>query len=991
VTQFSATLDDAEFPFTREVMLALLEGWQIVDEDYRYVYVNDAVVAQARTTREALLGKTMMDVFPGIDQTPMFTHLSRAMRERVSLSMDNEFTFPDGSTGRFELRFVPVPRGVAILSIDVTERHRAEAALARKARAFSALSACNQLLVRADDEDAFVRALSKLIVERCNYAMAWIGVIDDADGERVLPIAVAGDTHGYVEQIRVEWGETARGAAPTGRAIREGRSVVARALSTEESIEPWRAAAVASGFSSRVAIPLRIDDMVIGAVNIYAREVDAFDDEELALLEEMALDLGFGISTLRARAAAKSAQARVQQANAQLARLAHATQDLSQSRSLDELTAIVRRTGRDLLDADGVTVILREGEHCHYIDEESIAPLWKGRRFPLESCVSGLAITSGQPVRIDDIYADARVPHDLYRPTFVNSLLVVPIRKNDPIGAIGCYWATKRRLGDHEVRLAQALADSTSVAFENLRTIADLNAAKARTRAIYEHLPTATLVFEQRPQGMTLTEANANARALFGLLLDGDDLSVRALDADLPGLALDIDRCLSSETPIRREAEWRLSASPLIARVDLVYGHAPFGMIVLHARDVTAERKVEAQARMSQRLEAVGQLAGGVAHDFNNMLSVIINYASMSMDALPAGSSLHEDLREIHRAGERAAALTQQLLAFSRKQVFESKVVNINTIVEGLLPMLRRLLREDVGIDVSLSSDLGQVLADPSQVEQIVVNLAVNSADAMPRGGQLRIETKNVELDAHYAASHVGSAPGRYIMLVMSDNGEGMSKETLGRIFEPFFTTKGPNKGTGLGLSTVYGIVKQTGGNIWVYSEPGRGTTFRVYLPRVDEPATAGHTREPPLSVTGTERVLIVEDEDIVRRLADRLLRNAGYAVTSVTSAQTALELVKAGPSDFDLVLTDVIMPGMSGPDLVAQIRVYAPRMKVLFMSGYADNMIAQHGIIDETIRFIGKPFTAPELTRKVRAVLEDGAFLPPAGSRRTPDDDAHD
>jgi signal transduction histidine kinase/ActR/RegA family two-component response regulator len=398
-------------------------------------------------------------------------------------------------------------------------------------------------------------------------------------------------------------------------------------------------------------------------------------------------------------------------------------------------------------------------------------------------------------------------------------------------------------------------------------------------------------------------------------------------------------------------------------------------------RDVTEQRKAEAErARLeeqlviAQRLEAVGRLAGGVAHDFNNLLSVILSYAGFAVDELHESDPVREDIVEIQNAGRRAAALTRQLLAFSRKQILEPQVLSLNRVVTDIESMLRRLLGEDIDIEVHLDAALGSVRADPGQLEQVIMNLAVNARDAMPQGGKLTVETANVELDEGYAERHVAVEPGRFVMLSVVDTGAGMDAETKAHIFDPFFTSKERGKGTGLGLSTVYGIVKQSGGSIWVYSEPGRGSTFEVYLPRVDAPVVDVRRKPATALATGSETVLVVEDEPAVCKLVERILRNAGYEVLSATSGGDALLLCEQHRGAIDLLLTDVVMPQMSGRELAERVTTLCPRLEVLYMSGYTDNAIVHHGVLVAGTHFIGKPFAAAELTRKVRDVLDERA-----------------
>ena len=387
-------------------------------------------------------------------------------------------------------------------------------------------------------------------------------------------------------------------------------------------------------------------------------------------------------------------------------------------------------------------------------------------------------------------------------------------------------------------------------------------------------------------------------------------------------------------------------------------------------RSKQALKRSEEQLRQAQKLEAVGRLAGGIAHDFNNLLTAMMGYGHLLQQRLGADHPGARDAEEILRSAERAASLTHQLLAFSRQ-----RIIDLNVIMTELDKMLRRMIGEDVDLLTAPSLDLGKVRADPSQIEQILVNLAINARDAMPEGGKLTIETSNIEIDEGYAHTRMDLKPGRYVMLAVSDTGVGISPEILPQIFEPFFTTKPVGRGTGLGLSMVHGIVKQSEGHIEVYSEPGQGTTFKIYLPRVEGEAEAMPApARVPGGLTGTETLLLVEDEEVIRRVVRESLRQRGYTVLEASDGVEAITICERPGQRIDLLITDVVMPLMSGPETVRRVQLTRPDLPVLFISGYTDRALVHHGMRDTASAFLQKPFTPDVLARKVRDVLEDRA-----------------
>ncbi len=396
------------------------------------------------------------------------------------------------------------------------------------------------------------------------------------------------------------------------------------------------------------------------------------------------------------------------------------------------------------------------------------------------------------------------------------------------------------------------------------------------------------------------------------------------------------------------------------------------GTLTQRAGAREALRAAEEQLRQAQKMEAIGRLAGGVAHDFNNLLTVIGGRSALLLMRLDGADPSRRDVELIKKTADRAATLTRQLLAFSRKQILQPKVLDLNAVVAGMEPLLRRLISEDIALATRRAPDLGRVKADPGQIEQVILNLAVNARDAMPRGGQLTLETRNVVLDDTYARGHPDVAPGPHAMLAVTDTGVGMSAETRARLFEPFFTTKRPGEGTGLGLATVYGIVKQSGGNVGVYSELGFGTSFKIYLPLVEETAAAADALPgAPAPVRGSEMVLIVEDEEDLRTLAREILEAHGYSVMEAATPEAALRAVAERPDGIDLLVTDVVLPQMSGRELADRLLAGRPGLRVLFMSGYTDDAIVRHGVLELDMPFLAKPFTPENLARRVREALD--------------------
>jgi len=593
----------------------------------------------------------------------------------------------------------------------------------------------------------------------------------------------------------------------------------------------------------------------------------------------------------------------------------------------------------------------------------------------------GFTLHGKAPVIVNDLATETRFRGTplLQDHGVVSGLTVLIGDPDQPFGVLGAYTAHRRTFAPEDVTLVQSVANVLAVAIQRIRAEEELRRAAAHLASVTAVSPAVLYTLEVRGNTLVPTWISENVTSLVGYSREealhpewwtthvhDEDRAMAIAETVRPG-GLG-DRLSHEYRFLRKDGTmlWIRDEQHLLRTEN----GAPREIVGAWV-DVTERRHLEEQFLQAQKMDTVGRLAGGVAHDFNNMLTVITNTVDLARPRLPAGDPLATELEEIRRAAERAAALTRQLLAFSRRQIMRLEVLDLNTPLKEMESMLPRVLGENITLVIRRGGAPGNIRADPGQLAQIIMNLAVNARDAMAAGGTLTLETASVDLDLGYARHHPDVVPGPYAMLTVTDTGVGMNEATRRRIFEPFFTTKAPGQGTGLGLSTVYGIVTQTGGHISVDSAVGEGSTFSVYFPRVAEPVADASRPRAVEPARGTETILVVEDEAAVRKLVQRILQRAGFVVHVAESLAEALLIVEHHGNAIRLLLTDVVMPGMSGPDLAEQLQVRRPDLKVLYMSGYTEDVTVSQGVLGREAPFIGKPFDGSALTRKVREVLD--------------------
>ncbi|MCB0191849.1 MAG: GAF domain-containing protein [Anaerolineae bacterium] len=762
---------------------------------------------------------------------------------------------------------------------------------------------------------------------------------------------------------------------------------------------------------SHLVLPIFLGDHVFGLLRLDSEKVNMFSTKDLDRLQPLANAAAIGLENARLFAQAqqeiaerKQAEQALQHHNKQLEQLNKASQTFNSTLDLDQVLTALLQEVRDLLNITAGSVWLTDSETAELVCQQATDPETKSvrfRRLPYGKGIVGWVVQHGESIIISDTRTDERHYKGIDEEIGVEmrSILSVPLRiKRRVIGVLQVVDTEPNRFDKKDQALLEPLAVTATIAVENARLfeqaqqeIAERKRAEEELQLRNRQMQRLTTAIEQSVESVIITDtkgailyvnsaferisgysrAEAVNKKLGQLIRSGeqDDSVYREIWSTISAGKVWHGRLIN-----RKKDGTLYTDEAVISPVRNEHGKVINYVSV--QRDVTRELQLEEQYHQAQKMQAIGLLAGGVAHDFNNLLTPIRGYAEMIEIELPTEQEeLKELAHKIQEVSLQAATLVKQLLIFSRKQMTSLKVVNLNSVVDNISQLLERLIEEHIEVKTNLSPELWSVKVDPTQIEQVIVNLAVNARDAMPEGGKLTIETKNTVIDDSYTASHLEVEQGEYVQLSVSDNGVGMSKDLQMRIFEPFFTTKEEGKGTGLGLATVFGIIKQNGGHIWVYSELGQGSIFKVYLPRSTEKASDSPQEKRPVKslVGGTETILVVEDEPSVRNLAKFVLGKQGYKILEASDGVEALRITQEYSGKIHLLLTDTVMPKMGGQALVDQFRVVSPDTKILLTSGYTGKANSHNdNFVNINIAFIPKPFSAVELVQMIRAVLDD-------------------
>ena len=954
--------------------------WTVDAETLRFLAVNKAAVKHYGYTVDEFLAMTVGGVIANAVQAPadiLPEHVPSQSSSGACIAEPRQHRTKDGSVINVEVsseRIVFNGRQAAlVLAQDVTHRLQAERDLVRLYRAQRMLSRCDQALIRAADEEQLLTEICRIAAEIGGYRMAWVGYAKHDAARSILPMAFAGHEDGYLSEVHLSWSETdPSGRGPAGRTLRDGVAKVVEDLSEVAAFSLWSEQAARRGYLGVTCLPLRHGEHPFGVLCLYAGEIRKSSrktqNEEIDLLQHLADNLAFGIGNIRSQKERLRIETAVSKMAAGVSGGTGAEFFANLARNMAEATGasaalVVCPSTADSANLRTVAVVVDgelkpnfeyplAGTPCEAVlrQEQSIVPEHASACFPLSASLHEMAAEGYVGRRFDSASGETlgavcvlfREP--LVRAEFVASTL--------QIFAARAAGEMVRQEADQRIREQASLLDKATDAIIVMGLDFRIRFWNKGAEALLGWTPEEAL--GQPIQALLWSDPQAFGQAVRCLLEAGTWRG-------------QVDKRRKDGSLLTVEDNWTLVRDE---------SGAPRAILAIKT-DMTERLAVAEQLRQSQRLESLGQLTGGVAHDFNNLLTVILGNSEMLLQQLPPGEPLRALAEMTRNAAQRGAELTHRLLAFARRQPLEPRATDPGRLLAGMESLLRRTLHEDIALNLRPAENLWAAMVDPSQLEGALLNLCLNSRDALEGGGALTIEITNVVLDQTYAHRHVGVVPGRYVMLEVSDNGSGIAPENLARVFEPFFTTKQEGKGTGLGLSMVYGFVAQSQGHIRIDSEPAQGTTVKMFLPVADTPVVgiviAGNGLHKPHSQTGhrgSETVLVVEDNDLVRRFVEAQFESLGYTVITAADAASAMEIIRSNVT-IHLLFTDVIMPGnMNGPQLAEAARALRPAVKVLYTSGYSSNLIARRHRIEKGFHMLGKPYRPLELAEKVRAVL---------------------
>ena len=961
--------------------------------DFRLLEVNASYEKQTGIPNP--LGKTMREIAPDLEQY-WFEIYGKVALTGEPAHVVNE---AKAINGYYDVRAYrvgePEQRRVAVVFSEISERMRSEAHIRQLIRVYAVLSDINQTIVREKDPQAMLEAACRIAVDKGHFRMAWIGMADPATG-MLEPVASSGVIDDYLHRVRIDLQDPKTGTGPAARCFHTGEHAFCNDIE-HELYRPWMSYALELGYRSLASFPLRCEGQVVGVFNIYANELAFFDQEETKLLDELAMDISFALEVARNEKNRRRAEQHVRKLNRVYAVLSGINEIIVREKDsqamLEAACRIAVEKGRFVMAWIGMTnpatlqvdPIASSGDVDGYLNQIRIDFHSPGVTGPILS-----SLLSGQHAICNDIEHD---PHPLpwksealrrgYRSSAAFPLNV----DGETVGIFSLYADQPQFFVGDELLLLDEMAMDISFALEvnrhedeRRKGEEELRRRTAFLEAMVESALDCVLVIDSQGKKILQNQRIIDVLKIPPAIAADPDFfpQLEYVKSVMKNpeqfvekaryLITHVDEIIRDEVELADGTILDRYSAPVKDKAQKYYGR------IWTLRDITERRQLEAQFRQAQKMEAVGQLTGGIAHDFNNLLTVILGCSEFIAEEVKENARLHKMAEMIVGAANRGSDLTHRMLAYARRQTLQSRPVDINQLLTGMESFLRRTLSADIELHLIQSETRCEATVDPAQLENALLNLCVNARDAMPEGGKLIIEASCAALDTDYAAQNADVAAGEYVLLAVSDTGCGISQENLSRVFDPFFTTKEVGKGTGLGLSMVYGFVKQSQGHVQVYSEPGQGTSVKLYLPKsseMSEPIIPGSVSITELR--GSETILLVEDNESVREFAKLQLTSLGYVVLDAANGLDALEILNRN-KDVNLLFTDIVMPGgMNGVELVEKARALRPNLKIIYSSGFPAEALAERSMSLVDGPLLHKPYQRSEFTAIVHSVLTNG------------------